>query len=1738
MRPLSRVLRDFRRSSTFLANRSKYRADKPAEQLSRNRPLRLESLEQRMLLSINPVPVYEQLTPTLSAVWLDALTADDKTAYATDGAALEMISQSAQGIAAHLKLPGVFLESATADGMDFTRLGVPGWGFDDKAVGQAELPVFRAVFAVPEGVEVLAAGQVTNIVDLTAQYQVWPTQPPQGDSLLTNPFYFDAAQYAAGGNAPADYFSVGDIMLSGDRRTVEVEFRPFRYDPESGRISVAEDFNLDLTFQAVAKSASAQGVSSGEYTPAYASSAGAADYLIITADTFYEEILPLAQWKQKMGYKTYVAKMSQVGTTATDVLSYIQAAYNADSTKPQYVLLVGDYENVPSYEIIGHPAYDDTHVWHSDYDFARLNGTDVYADLAIGRLPGDTEAQITTMVNKILGYQCTPDMGSWYDDVLFAGQFQDNEGSTPYDLLEDRWFMQDIHRAADYLGGDYDFWSTNPDPYNLGYTVHTKRVFDSAISNTLTYKTSSYPGRITPPSPVPDAWKNKADESISTVINNGVGFVLHRDHGGTGGWGSPSFSTSGVNSLSNGSKLPIVFSINCETGRFDTGDYFGEAWMRDTNGGAVTMTGAMRISYSGYNDSLFVGVMDSMWTDFDNSWSSSRYSPSWHFGQLMNYAKDRVFSGYGSSSSTALLTARMFNVLGDPEIMLRTATPAALTVTHPASINRGNATNFTVTVTKGGAALAGATVCISKGEIADYWIGQTNSSGTVTFTGLTTTDAGAYDVVVTERNAVPYQGTFQSYASQFPTVATAAAANPNSVAGTTSALTVLGSDDGGEANLTYTWTAATVPSGAAQPTYSVNGTNAAKNTTATFSKAGSYTLRATIADGYGQTVTSSVSVTVNQTLTSITVSPASVILAVGGHQQFTATGKDQFGGNLSPQPSFTWSSNFGTIDSSGYFTASASFPTIVTATNGSIHGTANVVVDTHTPSVATPAAAASNPIVGTTAALSVLGADMEGESNLTYSWIATTLPPEAASPSFTVNGTNAAKNTTATFSKAGNYTFQVTITDAVGLWTTSTVNVAVQQTLTSIAVTPAAVTLSPSGTQQFLAAAKDQFNNNILPAPALSWTATSGTIDAVGFYTAPPSGTSDTVRAQSGAVISNSAAVTIANITPTVAAPAVISPLPIVGTTANLSVLGADDGGEANLTYTWTCLPANLATFSVNGTNAAKNTVITFSQTGTCLIRVTIADAGGRNAVSVVSATISSHANAIVVTPADASLLPGDTQQFEAVVYDQFGKLLNPQPNLAWSASAGSINPVTGLFTAPSTPNFTTTITAAADGVEGTIEVAIGDRPPTDILLSNAAVAENLPGATVGTLSAVDPDAGETFAYLLVNDPTSKFEIVDDVLKLKDGESLDHEAAAAVELLLRATDGGGLSFEKSFTIAVDDAAETLVVGAGNWTESGLTLTLGNDGKLHVYHTGTEDDAVLPHDPALVSGVSIVGSGVGDTLLDNYAGSFASLLLDHATLRFSRDDAFSAATNVTVKGGRLDYDGHATAIGDLTVTDDGQVLGTAIHNTTTTIASGTSTIGTLVCETLAIGVPPESANAASASADAGFPNIDSAASVAAQEESVPPSPAAISNEMASPLPVAELPEQTALRNEEPSIAQPMLEESLGITVHAGLYMATRREHRSDNVFSQTSPTIERPLPPLDAAVTESAARANASFTGKRDVQRVRHLALESFASEFDWCLVSGSDETAPRPRNPDKLLQKAVDELHARLVAGD
>ena len=421
-------------------------------------------------------------------------------------------------------------------------------------------------------------------------------------------------------------------------------------------------------------------------------------------------------------------------------------------------------------------------------------------------------------------------------------------------------------------------------------------------------------------------------------------------------------------------------------------------------------------------------------------------------------------------------------------------------------------------------------------------------------------------------------------------------------------------------------------------TFSANGTNGAKNTTATFTKAGTYSVQVTIKDLGNLTVTSSLNVAVTQTLTSITVAPASASVSSGATQQFTASAKDQFGTALATQPGVSWTvSGGGTITSSGLFTAgsTAGGPYTITASSGGKSGTATVTV-----TVTAGGGILGNNIVGTSAdpsggndlncwrfqasssftanAMQInLAREMTGKMKLaiysdnngtpgtllvgstemtnpaagwvtftltggqpitagTYYWLAAWSNGSYISRSQSTGGT--ARYLTKTYGA-----WPTPLTGTRGPYTTKVsvfaygggINVPVTQTSTSITVAPASASVSSGATQQFTASAKDQFGTALATQPGVSWTVSGGgTITSSGLFTAGSTAGGPYTITASSGGKSGTATVTV-----TVTAGGGILGNNIVGTSADPS--GGNDLNcwrfQASSSFTANAMQINLA---------------------------------------------------------------------------------------------------------------------------------------------------------------------------------------------------------------------------------------------------------------------------------------------------------------------------------------------------------------------------------------------------------------------------------------------------------------------------------------------------------------------------------------------------------------------------------
>ncbi|MBU0483264.1 MAG: cadherin-like domain-containing protein [Proteobacteria bacterium] len=169
----------------------------------------------------------------------------------------------------------------------------------------------------------------------------------------------------------------------------------------------------------------------------------------------------------------------------------------------------------------------------------------------------------------------------------------------------------------------------------------------------------------------------------------------------------------------------------------------------------------------------------------------------------------------------------------------------------------------------------------------------------------------------------------------------------------------------------------------------------------------------------------------------------------------------------------------------------------------------------------------------------------------------------------------------------------------------------------------------------------------------------------------------------------------------------------------------------------------------------------------------------------------------------------GDTHQFTLLTGGDYFEIVGNELQLKDSVQLDYENP----------PGNLTVTVQVADALgatyeqEFTINIIDANDPPTEILLDNMTVAENSPGAVVGTLDALDQNPEDSHEFAIISGG-SDFEIVDGQLKLKDGVSLDYENPPNdLNIVIEATDPYGLSMQQTLTIAIGDANDSPVAMA-------------------------------------------------------------------------------------------------------------------------------------------------------------------------------------------------------------------------------------------------------------------------------------------------------------------------------------
>ena len=230
-----------------------------------------------------------------------------------------------------------------------------------------------------------------------------------------------------------------------------------------------------------------------------------AKYLVISHDNFVNAIKPLVDWKIKKGVPAVCVPLSVTGNTASQIKTYIQNAYNTWNPQPQYVLLVGSPDLLPSY-------YTSLGGYTDNY-YADMTGN-YEIELCIGRFLCSTVAQCSVMVAKTIGYE---------------------KSTTMHDSL---WFSKGTTIVRE---------DAPPDPYYQADTRYIRNLW----LNAGYIQTDSFQNT-----------RGNNQNDVVNAINNGRAFVVYRGQA-VSMWWSP--FTVLPNNTNNGYKLPMVVSGTCAT---------------------------------------------------------------------------------------------------------------------------------------------------------------------------------------------------------------------------------------------------------------------------------------------------------------------------------------------------------------------------------------------------------------------------------------------------------------------------------------------------------------------------------------------------------------------------------------------------------------------------------------------------------------------------------------------------------------------------------------------------------------------------------------------------------------------------------------------------------------------------------------------------------------------------------------------------------------------------------------------------------------------------------------------------------------------------------------------------------------------------------------------------------------------------------------------------------------------
>ena len=478
------------------------------------------------------------------------------------------------------------------------------------------------------------------------------------------------------------------------------------------------------------------------------------------------------------------------------------------------------------------------------------------------------------------------------------------------------------------------------------------------------------------------------------------------------------------------------------------------------------------------------------------------------------------------------------------------------------------------------------------------------------------------------------------------------------------------------------------------------------------------------APGKASPATTGVTTQVTGTLQSIAITPATVTLAVGKTQQYTAMGTYNNNTVVNITSSVTWSSaktSAVTVSAAGLATdvAASTSPVAITAHSGT--------VTSNSSEVSSPAATLTSIAITPATVTLALGKTQQYTATGTYSNgttqnLTSSVTWKSATPAVvSVSSAGLATDVTASAST-------VAITATSGSVTSNTSTVTPAPALTTLAITPASVTLPLSGTQQYVATGTYSNKTTATLTSSVTWKSAAPTVVSVssgGLATdLAASASTVAITATSGSITSNTSTVTpAAALTSIAITPATVT-LPLNGTQQYVATGTYSNKTTANITSSVAWKSATPAVVSVSSAGLATDVAASASTVG-----ITASLSGVTSNTSTV--TPPPALTSIAITPASVSLALNGTQQYAATGTYSNGTTANLTSSVTWKSATPSVVSVSTAGLAKLLANTTTpvAVTASLGSVTSNSSSVTEPSTLTSIAITPASVSLGL-GAT------------------------------------------------------------------------------------------------------------------------------------------------------------------------------------------------------------------------------------------------------------------------------------------------------------------------------------------------------------------------------------------------------------------------